>query len=214
MDLRPSPGVKAVRRSAPHRRGLEVSLGANAQPLSVSLFAQPLRVEVRSRLGDEGRVSVHPSARVRTRSAGSRAVSTWQRLAGLVLSFVLVLVLSGGAWAHGVCECAHGPEVACECPHHPAGRDGDDGDSDLPPCHRALKAKAKQSADETEASGPVLKVRCGGRAPAFVVLSQAVLPVVSGPSVPWVELPQPTSPGMLAPASRTVQPARQPPRAG
>ena len=109
----------------------------------------------------------------------------------------------------GTCECSHGPDVACECPHHAGGR----GDDDLPPCHRALKAKAKQAAKEAAAKGPTLKVRCGGKAPVFVSLLPAVQPAVQAADLARVELPGlPSTPG-LRPASSPVTPPEPPPRA-
>ncbi|MDQ3263787.1 MAG: hypothetical protein M3Y59_09020 [Myxococcota bacterium] len=87
---------------------------------------------------------------------------------------ILLLALWGsGTWVSGICECTHGPEVECECPHH----QGDAEDESLPPCHRAAAAGKKRGLEDAP-PGSSFKSQCGARPPAFVQLPPAELPPV------------------------------------
>jgi hypothetical protein len=138
---------------------------------------------------------------------------------------LLILALNGAMVAYGAtplaarhCECTHGPEVPCDCAHHAAaprsGRDEDEGDLKLPPCHRARKAgkpgpaKAKTRHDE-----PAFENRCGSRGPELVLSVGAHVPMAVE-----VTLDLPSAP--LAsfvprhPDERGVAPATPPPIEG
>jgi len=104
------------------------------------------------------------------------------------LVILLLALIGSGTWVSAICECTHGPDVECECPHH---QGADPEDPSLPPCHRAAARAARearaQARSDQAASAPRedrarLKNQCGSRGPAFVQLATAVMPSVqSGP---------------------------------
>ncbi len=103
---------------------------------------------------------------------------------------ILLLALWGsGTWVSAICECTHGPEVECECPHH---QGGDADDASLPPCHRAAAARAaegKKKSREDAPPGSSFKSQCGARPPAFVTLPPAEMPPVDPGPPEQVALP-------------------------
>lgn len=77
---------------------------------------------------------------------------------GLLAIIGVPVAYGASPWNTGHCECAHGPEVDCDCPHHAGG-------ADLPPCHRAKRA-AKQ-----HPGGVALKAKCGSTSPDLLVVA-------------------------------------------
>jgi len=92
------------------------------------------------------------------------------------VSLCLMLILVGqaaNAFIAGHCECRHGQEVDCDCPHHSGG----EHDDDLPPCHRKLKAQKKAETSDV----PGFKAQCGASQASLVLFSPTTLPHLAEP---------------------------------
>jgi hypothetical protein len=102
------------------------------------------------------------------------------------------------------CECAHGPEVDCDCPHHAHG----DSNSGAPPCHLTKKKAAKHPDDRASS----FRARCGSSAPQLVLFAMLFIdwekpsPSVDVPALPVESI-------LLQAAYRPHSPLRYPPRA-
>lgn len=92
-----------------------------------------------------------------------------QRLFAVLLlgAQVLLGVVALGVAESGHCECRHGAEVSCDCPHH-AGAAG----KDLPACHRKLLAQ--KAAEERKTPG--FKAHCASSRPELLIPVLATVP--------------------------------------
>ncbi len=129
----------------------------------------------------------------------------------LLLTHGGLLAYGGSPFSQGRCECKHGPEVPCDCPHHraSAGEAGDELDADLPPCHRAMKATAPPS-ERTEDTG--WRNHCDSSDPSLVVFALLELTGADPPeAVPFTSSRWPPPPQLRL--ERAIAPPRAPPRA-
>lgn len=106
-----------------------------------------------------------------------------RRTLAAILATLLVALWSSGTFIAAICECEHGPEIECECPHH---RGGGGDDADLPPCHRAAAQRKREQTRADRKDAPVsFKNKCGA-SPARLVLQAP-----SRISPPQLSLPEP-----------------------
>lgn len=109
-------------------------------------------------------------------------MGSWLQRATTVLLLCAQVLLGVCAMGFGDtarCECHHGPEVSCDCPHHSGG-----ADASLPPCHRKLLAK--KAAEERRRPG--IKSHCASSRPELLIPMLAEVPRLQ----PALELPTET----------------------